>query len=238
MSEAFSEKNDENYLKGANNNKKMEKLMQRAKSAKRIINSNKKEKEEKEEEKKMNSDKIKIVLLYPYFLNKSKNINNNDEITLDNIKNDIEEYSQKNKLKFLILNSDHVFIRHSYQLNNVIQKRLYLYKNILKENYPKRNSIENHNIINNNINEIINNNKREENKKENENEKNNDQKDYKLIKDTFIKCYMNKSRISESELNSFERIFLNENNKKDFSKLILPDIKMKKKKNHKLFIIL
>ena len=230
ISGAFSEKNnDDNYLKGANNNKKMEKLISRAKSAKRIINLNKKEKEENEEEKEINSDEIKIVLLYPYFLNKSKNLNNIEEMTIDNIKSDIEEYSQKNNLKFLIQNSDHVFIRHSYTLNNIPQKRIYLYKNILKDTYPKRNSIDN-----NKKNEISKNNNKTEESKNNNNEINNNQKDYKLIKDTFIICFTNKNRISKSDLEKFKQIFLNENNKKYFAKLILPDCKMKKKKNHKL----
>ena len=238
ISEAFSEKNDENYLKGTNNNKKMEKLILRAKSAKRMINLNKKEKEkeqeENEEEKIINSDEIKIGLLYPYFLNKSKIFNNIDEVTLNNIKSDIEEYSQKNNLKFLIQNSDHVFIRHSYKLNNILQKRFYLYKNSLKDNHQKRNSIDNNNDIDKNKNEINNDNKIEENKKGNENEINDNQKDFKLIKDTFIMCYTNKNRISKSQFNVFERIFLDENNKRYFAKLILPDSKMKKKKNHKL----
>ena len=230
ISGAFSEKNnDDNYLKGTNNNKKMEKLISRAKSAKRIINLNKKEKEENEEEKEINSDEIKIVLLYPYFLNKSKNLNNIEEMTIDNIKSDIEEYSQKNNLKFLIQNSDHVFIRHSYNLNNIPQKRIYLYKNILKDTYPKRNSIDN-----NKKNEISKNNNKTEESKNNNNEINNNQKDYKLIKDTFIICFTNKNRISKSDLEKFKQIFLNENNKKYFAKLILPDCKMKKKKNHKL----
>ena len=230
ISGAFSEKNnDDNYLKGANNNKKMEKLISRAKSAKRIINLNKKEKEENEEEKEINSDEIKIVLLYPYFLNKTKNLNNIEEMTIDNIKSDIEEYSQKNNLKFLIQNSDHVFIRHSYTLNNIPQKRIYLYKNILKDTYPKRNSIDN-----NKKNEISKNNSKTEEVKNNNNEINNNQKDYKLIKDTFIICFTNKNRISKSDLEKFKQIFLNENNKKYFAKLILPDCKMKKKKNHKL----
>ena len=230
ISGAFSEKNnDDNYLKGANNNKKMEKLISRAKSAKRIINLNKKEKEENEEEKEINSDEIKIVLLYPYFLNKTKNLNNIEEMTIDNIKSDIEEYSQKNNLKFLIQNSDHVFIRHSYNLNNIPQKRIYLYKNILKDTYSKRNSIDN-----NKKNEISKNNSKTEEVKNNNNEINNNQKDYKLIKDTFIMCFTNKNRISKSDLEKFKQIFLNENNKKYFAKLILPDCKMKKKKNHKL----
>ena len=230
ISGAFSEKNnDDNYLKGTNNKKKMEKLISRAKSAKRIINLNKKEKEENEEEKEINSDEIKIVLLYPYFLNKFKNMNNIDEMTIDNIKSDIEEYSQKNNLKFLIQNSDHVFIRHSYTLNNIPQKRIYLYKNILKDTYPKRNSIDN-----NKKNEISKNNNKTEESKNNNNEINNNQKDYKLIKDTFIICFTNKNRISKSDLEKFKQIFLNENNKKYFAKLILPDCKMKKKKNHKL----
>ena len=207
----------------------MEKLISRAKSAKRIINLNKKEKEENEEEKEINSDEIKIVLLYPYFLNKSKNLNNIDEMTIGNIKSDIEEYSQKNNLKFLIQNSDHVFIRHSYTLNNIPQKRIYLYKNILKETYPKRNSIDN-----NKKNEISKNNNKTEEANNNNNEINNNQKDYKLIKDTFIICFTNKNRISKSDLEKFKQIFLNENNKKYFAKLILPDCKMKKKKNHKL----
>ena len=230
ISGAFSEKNnDDNYLKGTNNNKKMEKLISRAKSAKRIINLNKKEKEENEEEKEINSDEIKIVLLYPYFLNKSKNLNNIEEMTIDNIKSDIEEYSQKNNLKFLIQNSDHVFIRHIYTLNNIPQKRIYLYKNILKDTYPKRNSIDN-----NKKNEISKNNNKTEEANNNNNEINNNQKDYKLIKDTFIICFTNKNRISKSDLEKFKQIFLNENNKKYFAKLILPDCKMKKKKNHKL----
>ena len=224
INDALSENyNEEN----ANKNKKIEKLMSRAKSAKKIVNLNKvkDEKGEKEEEKEIavNEDDIKILLLYPYFLTKK----NMEEITLENIKNDIDLYSQKNNLKYLIQNSEHVFIRHNYKLNNISTKRIYLYKTNLKTNSEeinnktpsKRNSFD----INNtktkqvNCNNIIDN-----------------QQDYKIIKETFKICYTNKSRISKTQLHSLEKIFLNEENKKYFAKLILPDIRMKNKKNHKL----
>ena len=44
----------------------------------------------------------------------------------------------------------------------------------------------------------------------------------------------NKEQISKSQLNLLEKIFLDEDNKKFFAELIFYDIKLKKKKNHKL----
>ena len=222
ISGAFSDKNGgDNNFPGINDNKKVEKLMSRAKSAKRIIQLNKPQKEENKNEKG-----IKVMLLYPYFLPKTfKSIN---EIKLEDIKNDIEEYAQKNNLNFLIQNSGHVFIRHNYKVNSVLQKKIYLYKNYnninnsfhnnnLKENF-KLEIKDNKNIIENKKEKIINYNK----------------EDYKLIKNTFIMCFTNKNRISKEQLHLFEKIFLDDNNKIYFAKLILPDNKMRLKKNHKL----
>ena len=181
-------------------------------------------KPQKEENK--NEKGIKVMLLYPYFLPKTfKSIN---EIKLEDIKNDIEEYAQKNNLNFLIQNSGHVFIRHNYKVNSVLQKKIYLYKNYnninnsfhnnnLKENF-KLEIKDNKNIIENKKEKIINYNK----------------EDYKLIKNTFIMCFTNKNRISKEQLHLFEKIFLDDNNKIYFAKLILPDNKMRLKKNHKL----
>ena len=233
INDAFSEKNnEENHLEKMNKEKK---LMSRAKSAKKIIILKNKN-VENQEKNDLNLEKgnlIKTVLLYPYFL--PKTFNNIEEITLENIKNDIEIYSKKNNFKLLILDSGHVFIRHSYRFNNIIQKRIYLFPNNYYESNvnkkEKRNSIDNkikvnkiedsHNIID------------DKNQKEG-NPKDINQKDIKLIKDTFIRCYTNKNRISKEDLNIIGKIFLNEENKKFFAKLILPDIKMKKEKNHKL----
>ena len=229
ISDAFSEKyNEENHLDNINKNK-LEKIISRAKSAKRIINLNK-EKEEKENEIENNLDEIKIALLYPYFLPK-KNV---EEIELENIKNDIEIYSQKNNLTFLIQNSGHVFIRHSYKLNNINQKRMYLLKKDLKENNDDTNNkiLSKRNSKDNNIN--INANKDINNINKNNSIDSNNNKDFIIIKDTFKLCYTNKKRITKAQLDLLEKIFLNEENKKYFSKLILPDIRMKKKKNHKL----
>ena len=222
ISGAFSDKNGgDNNFPGINDNKKVEKLMSRAKSAKRIIQLNKPQKEENKNEKG-----IKVMLLYPYFLPKTfKSIN---EIKLEDIKNDIEEYAQKNNLNFLIQNSEHVFIRHNYKVNSVLQKKIYLYKNYnninnsfhnnnLKENF-KLEIKDNKNIIENKKEKIINYNK----------------EDFKLIKNTFIMCFTNKNRISKEQLHLFEKIFLDDNNKIYFAKLILPDNKMRLKKNHKL----
>ena len=233
ISGAFSEKNnEENPIEKMNKEKK---LMSRAKSAKRII-SLKNKNDENKEKKDLNLEqgtKIKIGLLYPYFL--SKTYNDIKEITLENIKNEIDKYSKKNNLKLLILDSGHVFIRHSFRFNNINQKRIYLIPNNNDDNNSnkkeKRNSLDNKikvNKIDNNINIINNDNKKDENTKEI------NQKDIKLIKDTFIRCYTNKNRISKEDLNIIGKIFLNEENKKFFAKLILPDIKMKKEKYHKL----
>ena len=138
ISGAFSEKNDgENHFPGINNNKKIEKLISRAQSAKKIIQLKKPEKEE--ENGKEKEKEVKVILLYPYFL--SKNFNNIDEITLEGIKSDIKEYAQKNNLKLLIQNSDHVFIRHNYKLKNVSQQKIYLYKknNVINDNFGDNN---------------------------------------------------------------------------------------------------
>jgi hypothetical protein len=56
----------------------------------------------------------------------------------------------------------------------------------------------------------------------------------KLIKDCLSLCYTNKNRISKEQLSSLDKIFLDEENKLFFAKLILPDNKIKKTKNHKL----
>ena len=229
ITEAFSEKNfDENPFEKMNNNKKMEKLMLRAKSAKRVINLNNHDDEKKV--KKLNIEEIKIIVLYPYFLTKStKTI---DEITMDDIKTNIELYSKKNNFTFLLLNSEHVFIRHSYKFNNVTQKKLYLLPNNNYYNKSKQqsraNSIHNTTKTNKFINFF---NEKNEIKLDNKIDKN--QKDFEFIKSIFIKCYTNKIRITKSDLTLLKNIFLKEENKSFFAQLILPDIKMKKKKYHK-----
>jgi len=204
------------------------KEMSRVNSAKKIIRLNdkidikdlNKKTKEKEKEKKFEEEEIKIILLYPYYINKiSKNLN---EITIDDIKNEIDLYSKKNNMKYLIQNLEHVFIRHSYEFNNIPKKRKYLYS--IKNNYSeKRNSI-NSNLNNNKA--II--------EKEKEKKKEIEKEDFKLINDIFKKCYTNKEQISKSQLNLLEKIFLDEDNKKFFAELIFYDIKLKKKKNHKL----
>ena len=204
------------------------KEMSRVNSAKKIIRLNdkidikdlNKKTKEKEKEIKFEEEEIKIILLYPYYINKiSKNLN---EITIDDIKNEIDLYSKKNNMKYLIQNLEHVFIRHSYEFNNIPKKRKYLYS--IKNNYSeKRNSI-NSNLNNNKT--II--------EKEKEKKKEIEKEDFKLINDIFKKCYTNKEQISKSQLNLLEKIFLDEDNKKFFAELIFYDIKLKKKKNHKL----
>ena len=204
------------------------KEMSRVNSAKKIIRLNdkidikdlNKKTKEKEKEIKFEEEEIKIILLYPYYINKaSKNLN---EITIDDIRNEIDLYSKKNNMKYLIQNLEHVFIRHSYEFNNIPKKRKYLYS--IKNNYSeKRNSI-NSNLNNNKT--II--------EKEKEKKKEIEKEDFKLINDIFKKCYTNKEQISKSQLNLLEKIFLDEDNKKFFAELIFYDIKLKKKKNHKL----
>ena len=194
-----------------------EKEMSRVNSAKRIIKFDDKIiVNKKGKEIKMEEEEIKTVLLYPYFIKKT--FNNIDEVTQENIKNEIDIYSEKNNMKYLIQNLEHVFIRHSYKFNNIIQKRKYLYS--IKNNYnEKRNSINANNkiIIENNINKIDLN-----------------KEDHNMIKNIFTMCYTNKERISKAQLNLLGKIFLNEDNKKFFAELILPNINLKKKKYHKL----
>ena len=194
-----------------------EKEMSRVNSAKRIIKFDDKIiVNKKGKEIKMEEEEIKTVLLYPYFIKKT--FNNIDEVTQENIKNEIDIYSEKNNMKYLIQNLEHVFIRHSYKFNNIIQKRKYLYS--IKNNYnEKRNSINANNkiVIENNINKIDLN-----------------KEDHNMIKNIFTMCYTNKERISKAQLNLLGKIFLNEDNKKFFAELILPNINLKKKKYHKL----
>ena len=223
INDAFSE----NFNNDVKKERKLS--LDRAKSAKKIFrlsnkeNEVKEEKQEKEEkEKEIIFQPIKTLLLYPYFLQKNyKDIN---EITLEKIKTDIKIYSQKNNLKFLIQNTQHVFIRHHYNINNINQKKFYLLPNNyiiqINQEEKKRKSINK------------NNNKNDDKKILNIIDKNHE--DIKFIETCFIIIITNKKRISKSQLDKLKEIFDNKSNILFFANLLLPDIKMKEKRNHKL----
>ena len=223
INDAFSE----NFNNDVKKERKLS--LDRAKSAKKIFrlsnkeNEVKEEKQEKEEkEKEIIFQPIKTLLLYPYFLQKNyKDIN---EITLEKIKTDIKIYSQKNNLKFLIQNTQHVFIRHHYNINNINQKKFYFLPNNyiiqINQEEKKRKSINK------------NNNKNDDKKILNIIDKNHE--DIKFIETCFIIIITNKKRISKSQLDKLKEIFDNKSNILFFANLLLPDIKMKEKRNHKL----
>ncbi len=58
--------------------------------------------------------------------------------------------------------------------------------------------------------------------------------DIKFIETCFIIIITNKKRISKSQLDKLKEIFDNKSNILFFANLLLPDIKMKEKRNHKL----
>ena len=152
--------------------------------------------------------------------------------------------------------------RHGYNFDNINQKKVYILPknktdsfvlNIKSENnlrlrrgkiiddlYSKDESIDNIDINsiknnNSNNNENINktNNTEIHNSVNSVNSVNKNSDEVKLIKDCFILCYTNKNRITKEQLNKLDKIFLDEDNKLFFAKLILPDTKIKKTKNHK-----
>ena len=248
--------NDENKVEEINKN---DKLGQRTKSAKKIfslIKSNDIADNNKEikVEKNILFESVKKILLYPYFLPKfKKNINN---LTIKNIEEAIEIYLQKKNFKYQRQDKDHVFIiskKHGYKFENIKQKQIYIIpKNITenfgieinKENnvdlkkgkiddlYTKDESIDNIDLDsiknNDNINKSTN--------TEIHNSVNSISKntiEIKLIKDCFILCFTNKNRISKEQIKKLDQLFVDEENKLFFANLILPDIKIKKTKNHK-----
>ena len=177
------------FSENANNDiKKNRKLsMERAKSAKKIIHLNKNKSDESKEEKEIIFQPIKIILLYSYFLPKYyKKI---DEVTIEKIINEIKIYSQKNNIKFLIQNSEHVFIRRDYNIKNINQKIFYLLPNNYIINISKEEKkiksikVENEKILNN----------IEKNKE-----------DIKFIENCFINIIINKNRISKSQLDKLK----------------------------------
>ena len=154
--------------------------------------------------------------------------------------------------------------RHGYKFNNITQKRIYLLpknktdniNNIDQSNTNIMKNLRNEKCLDNaftkdesidNIDlNLINDNKPNSNTNNNNNNNNNTEihnsvnsinknpEETKLIKDCFSLCYTNKNRISKEQLSSLDKIFLDEENKLFFAKLILPDNKIKKTKNHKL----
>ena len=247
--------NNNNNLEQINRIEKKGNSMIRTKSAKKIFILKKNLQneifnKEKKVEKNIVFETVKKILLYPYFLPKyPKNIN---YASLKRIQDDIDIYVQKKNFKYQCQDKEHVFIiskRNGYKFDNITQKRIYILpKNktgifiasfksennvgVAKDRkieylYSKDESIENIdlNLINNDINNT------EVHNSENSLSKNSDKA--KLIKDCFILCYTNKNRISKDQLDKLDKIFLEEEYKLFFANLILPDIKIKKTKNHK-----
>ena len=124
---------------------------------------------------------------------------------------------------------------HNSNNNNNINIRNEKY---IDNAFTKDESIDNIdlNVINNNNSNNNSNNLNKSNNTEIHNSINSINKnpeETKLIKDCFILCYTNKNRISKEKLNLLDKIFVDEDNKLFFAKLILPDTKIKKTKNHK-----
>ena len=255
LSGSIQNNNDENNLENINKNDKL-KSEQRNKSVKKImkltnniINFND---NETLLQKNIFNEEIKQVLLYPYFLpNLSKRLS---EITLKTIEDAIGIYTQKRNFKFQCQDKDHIFIiskRHEYNFNNIAQKRLYIIQKnnsdnfniddngmIRNEKYIDDKFTKNESIDNIDLKEI----KNYIDKNNLKNSSNSDTSaismsknslETKLIKDCFINCYTNKSRITKEQLSALERIFMDKDNKMFFANLILPDTKIKKTKNHK-----
>lgn len=244
--------NEENNLENINKNDK-QKSVQRNKSVKKIINLNNNIINFNESEilphKNIFNEEIRQILLYPYFLPKlSKKIS---EITLKTIKDAIEIYTQKRNFKFQCQDKDHIFIiskRHGYKFDDIAQKRLYIIQShnskdngmIRNEKYIEDKFTKNESIDNIDLKEIKNYIDKNNLKNSSNSEThcsvismNKNSEETKLIKDCFINCYTNKSRITKEQLNELDRIFMDKDNKLFFANLILPDTKIKKTKNHK-----
>ena len=252
--------NDENKLEEINKNDILDKNIQRTKSAKKIFsyiksndlsnNSN-----EIKVEKNILLENVKKILLYPYFLPKlKKNINN---LTIKIIEDKIDIYLQKKNFKYQCQDKDHVFIiskKHGFKFENIKQKQIYVIQNNITDKFGMDINKENNedltggkidNIFNkdesiDNIDlDLIKNNSININKSTNTeihtsvNSISKNPSETKLIKDCFILCFTNKNRISKEQLKKLDTLFVDEENKLFFANLILPDLKIKKTKNHK-----
>ena len=257
LSGSVQNNNEENNLENINKNDKF-KSAQRNKSVKKIINFTNNIINFNDSEtilpKNVFNEEIKQILLYPYFLpNLSKRFS---EVTLKTIEDAIEIYTQKRKFKFQCQDKDHIFIiskRHEYNFNDIAQKRLYIIKKnnsdnfnindnsmIRNEKYIDDKFTKNESIDNIDLKEIKNYLDKTNLKNSSNSETHcsfismsKNPEETKLIKDCFINCYTNKSRITKEQLNSLEKIFMDKDNKMFFANLILPDTKIKKTKNHK-----
>ena len=130
-------KNEGNNIEEINKNDKMDKIMNRTKSAKKIfginnnnlnnINNFNSNNNVIKVEKNIFFENVKKILLYPYFLPRyMKNINN---LTIKNIEDAIGVYLLKKNFKYQCQDKDHVFIiskRHGYKFDNIKQKRIYV----------------------------------------------------------------------------------------------------------------
>ena len=257
LSGSVQNNNEENNLENINKNDKL-KSAQRNKSVKKIMNLTNNVINFNDSEtilqKNIFNEEIKQILLYPYFLpNLSKRFG---EVTLKTIEDAIEIYTQKKKFKFQCQDKDHIFIiskRHEYNFNGIFQKRLYIIKKNNSDNFNINDNsmIRNEKFIDDKFtkNESIDNIDLKEiknyidktNLKNSSNSETHcsvismskNSEETKLIKDCFINCYTNKSRITKEQLNALEKIFMDKDNKIFFANLILPDSKIKKTKNHK-----
>ena len=240
LSGSVQNNNEENNLENINKNDKL-KSAQRNKSVKRIMNLTNNiinfNDNEIIPQKNIFNEEIKQILLYPYFLPKlSKRFS---EVTLKTIEDAIELYTQKRKFKFQCQDKDHIFIiskRHEYNFNDIAQKRLYIIQKnnsdnfnindnsvIKNEKYIDDKFTKNESIDNIDLKEI----KNYLDKTNLKNSSNSDThcsfismsknpEETKLIKDCFINCYTNKSRITKEQLNSLEKIFMDKDNKMFF----------------------
>jgi len=257
LSGSVQNNNEENNLENINKNDKL-KSAQRNKSVKKIMNLTNNiinfNDSETILQKNIFNEEIRQILLYPYFLpDLSKRFG---EVTLKTIEDAIEIYTQKKKFKFQCQDKDHIFIiskRHEYNFNGIFQKRLYIIKKNNSDNFNINDNsmIRNEKFIDDKFtkNESIDNIDLKEiknyidktNLKNSSNSETHcsvismskNSEETKLIKDCFINCYTNKSRITKEQLNALEKIFMDKDNKMFFANLILPDSKIKKTKNHK-----
>ena len=257
LSGSVQNNNEENNLENINKNDKL-KSAQRNKSVKKIMNLTNNiinfNDSETILQKNIFNEEIRQILLYPYFLpDLSKRFG---EVTLKTIEDAIEIYTQKKKFKFQCQDKDHIFIiskRHEYNFNGIFQKRLYIIKKNNSDNFKINDNsmIRNEKFIDDKFtkNESIDNIDLKEiknyidktNLKNSSNSETHcsvismskNSEETKLIKDCFINCYTNKSRITKEQLNALEKIFMDKDNKMFFANLILPDSKIKKTKNHK-----
>ena len=257
LSGSVQNNNEENNLENINKNDKL-KSAQRNKSVKKIMNLTNNiinfNDSETILQKNIFNEEIRQILLYPFFLpDLSKRFG---EVTLKTIEDAIEIYTQKKKFKFQCQDKDHIFIiskRHEYNFNGIFQKRLYIIKKNNSDNFKINDNsmIRNEKFIDDKFtkNESIDNIDLKEiknyidktNLKNSSNSETHcsvismskNSEETKLIKDCFINCYTNKSRITKEQLNALEKIFMDKDNKMFFANLILPDSKIKKTKNHK-----